>query len=156
MVEDKYAIHVAMQGILDAVVVTFTDAGVDPPERQFVTVGSVVHDCEQIAVKFEQLYHGPPGAQADEPLPCNNPRTMVLQVHVVTCIPTIRTRQSVTIDVDELMEANQRLSSYAWLLLDGVNASPAADYLGLLCDVTIGEPSGGFQAVVANLSVGIP
>ena len=89
MLEPHEFIEIA-DHILNTVVATYADHGVDLPVRRYLAVGGqgdTVHDCEQLTVSFEQGYSGLPGNQAQEPVKCNGPRTGVYIVEVVRALP---------------------------------------------------------------------
>lgn len=148
-------IAAVMNEILDSIVGVFEFNDVLLPERRFITVGGTVHDCEQLTVSFDQLIAGPPGAQTEEVTRCNDPRTIALTIELVRCIPVARGRGS-AVSAADLSDAATRMTGDAWLLMEGAMASGSADYLGALTDVSVTEPSGGFQATVLNMVVGVP
>ena len=144
-----------MQSIVDSIVQTYQDANVDLPDRHVLTVGPAPHDCEQLNVSLEQLYIGGPGDEAEQPMRCEAPRTVTLTVHIVRCIPTPTSRgQAITPEAMSVSTA--KMGADFMLLMDGIMASEPVDYLGALVDITAGAPSGGYQAVQANVVVGVP
>jgi hypothetical protein len=40
--------------------------------------------------------------------------------------------------------------------MEGIMAAEAVEFLGALVDITASPPSGGYQAVQANVVVGVP
>lgn len=148
-------IAAVMNEILDSIVGTFELNDVVLPERRFITVGGTAHDCEQLSVSFDQLVSGPPGAQTEEVSRCNDPRTIALTIELVRCIPTPKGRGS-AVSTADLNYAATRMTGDAWLLMDGAMSSQATEWLGALTDVAVTEPSGGFQATVLNMVVGVP
>lgn len=153
--------------ILNTVVATYADHGVDLPERRYLAVGGqgdTVHDCEQLTVSFEQGYSGLPGNQAQEPVKCAGPRSGVYIVEVVRALPSPNTDaanpatmvpsrygQEVTgvqilpAEVQSDMARKQMID--AMLLLDaGLRAGETLN-LGALADVSAGSPQGLFQAM---------
>jgi hypothetical protein len=144
-----------MQNIVDSIVQVYQDAGVSVPDRHILSVGITPHDCEQINVSLEQLYIGGPGDQAEQPMRCDAPRTVGLTVQIVRCIPTPTSRGQ-AIAPEKMSLSTQELASDYWLLMDGIMAAESVNYLGALVDIGSSEPSGGFQAVQANVVVGVP
>lgn len=153
--------------ILNTVVVTYADHGVDLPERRYLAVGGqgdTVHDCEQLTVSFEQGYSGLPGNQAQEPVKCASPRSAVFVVEVVRALPLPNTAdaapstpvpsrygQEVTgvgvlpADVQSAIARKQMVD--AMLLLDAGLRAGETTLTGSLADVTAGSPQGGYQAM---------
>lgn len=142
----------------------FTQAEVELPGRQYLAIGGsgdTVHDCEQLTVALEQVYSGLPGGQAQTPSKCNEPRTAVLIVELVRCIPTgaqsARNGKSIAPAVDAMNSYALARAKDAWLLMDGLlTAAEDFWFVGGMSDVTSGPPQGGYQAQVATLVVGIP
>lgn len=154
--------------ILNTVVATYADHGIDLPERRYLSVGgqgSTVHDCEQVTVSFEQGYSGRPGAQAQEPVKCNSLRTGVYIVEVVRALPLTNTtaanpettvpsrfgqvKTGVEILPADVQSAHARKQMVdAMLLLDAGLRAGETTLTGSLADVTAGQPQGGYQAMV--------
>lgn len=154
--------------ILNTVVATYADHGIDLPERRYLSVGgqgSTVHDCEQVTVSFEQGYSGRPGAQAQEPVKCNSLRTGVYIVEVVRALPLSNTtaanpettvpsrfgqvKTGVEILPADVQSAHARKQMVdAMLLLDAGLRAGETTLTGSLADVTAGQPQGGYQAMV--------
>lgn len=158
--------------ILNTVVATYADHGVDLPVRRYLSVGgpgSTVHDCEQVTVSFEQGYSGRPGAQAQEPAKCASLRTGVYIIEVVRALPLSNTSaanpetpvpsrygeavsgvQTLPAEVQSTMARKQMVD--AMLLLDAGLRAGETTLTGSLADVTAGQPQGGFQAMTLVLT----
>lgn len=158
--------------ILNTVVATYADHGVDLPERRYLAVGGqgeTVHDCEQVTVSFEQGYSGTPGNQAQEPVKCASPRTAVFIVEVVRALPlpnTVSANPATTIpamygedktgvailpaEVQTAIARKQMVD--AMLLMDSGLRASENTMTGALADVSAGSPQGGFQAISMVLS----
>lgn len=148
-------IHALMQNILESIVQVYTDDDVELPDRHVLSVGLAPHDCEQVNVSLDQLYIGGPGDQAEQPMRCDAPRTVGLTVQIVRCIPTPKDRRS-GVSPAEMSASSSQMATDFWLIMDGIMASEAANYLGALVDVAASPPSGGYQAVQASVVVGVP
>lgn len=155
--------------ILRTVEATYTEHGVDLPERRYLAVGGqgdTVHDCEQLTVSFEQGYSGIPGNQAQEPVTCASPRTAVFIVEVVRALPlpnTISAAPATTnvpamygevktgvqvLPTDVQSDIARKQMVDAMLLMDaGLRAGENTIIKGSLADVTAGSPQGGYQAI---------
>lgn len=152
---ETQVIHGLMQDIVDSIVQVYQDANVALPDRHILAVGEIPHDCEQVGVSLDQLYIGGPGDQAEQPMRCEAPRTVGLTVQIVRCIPTPKDRRH-SVTPAEMNESTERLATDFWLLMDGIMASEAANWLGALVDIGSTPPDGGYQAVVATVAVGVP
>lgn len=153
--------------ILNTVVTTYADHGIDLPERRYLAVGgqgSTVHDGEQVTVSFEQGYSGRPGAQAQEPVKCNSMRTGVYIVEVVRALPLTNTSAAnpetpvpsrfgqvktgaeiLPADVQSAHARKQMVD--AMLLMDAGIRAGETTLTGTLADVSAGQPQGGYQAM---------
>jgi hypothetical protein len=60
-------LYAVAQEILSTAVDILGDADLEVPERQFVTFGEVADDCDLIAVSWQALYVGEPGAPNLQP-----------------------------------------------------------------------------------------
>lgn len=158
--------------ILNTVVATYADHGVDLPARRYLAVGgqgSTVHDCEQVTVSFEQGYSGRPGAQAQEPVKCASLRTGVYLIEVVRAVPAPNTAAAnpatlvpsrygqvktgveiLPADVQSAFARKQMVD--AMLLLDAGLRAGETTLTGSLADVTAGQPQGGYQAMTLVLT----
>lgn len=153
--------------ILNTVVATFADHGVDLPERRYLAVGGqgdTVHDCEQLTVSFEQGYSGTPGNQAQEPVKCASIRSAVFIVEVVRALPLPNTtaanpattvpsrygieKSQVAVLPPEVQTSIARKQMVdAMLLMDAGLRAGETTMTGSLADVTAGSPQGGYQAI---------
>lgn len=153
--------------ILNTVVATYADHGVDLPARRYLAVGGqgdTVHDCEQLTVSFEQGYSGLPGNQAQEPVKCAGPRTGVYVVEVVRALPSPNTAaanpatlvpsrygQEVTgvaiLPVEVQSEMARRQMVDAMLLMDAGLRAGETMTVGAMADVSAGSPQGLYQAM---------
>lgn len=147
-----------MESVLESVSAVFEAAQIDLPVRRYITFGETTHDCEQLTVAFQQAYVGPPGDEATLPQPCQGPRTAVLAVELVRCVPTgaqTRTGASLPSEQDLAIYGASRARD-AYMLLEA--GATAADQwgLGVIADVSPGQPQGGYQGIIMNLTLAIP
>jgi hypothetical protein len=146
--------------ILQVINATFFNAGVPLPERQYLTVGVPMVDCEQLVVAWETLQRGLPrttGAASElaiiEGKNCTVPRTVTTRVYLTRCWPTgTGTRGP---DPADLNMAVHRSTIDAWLLYDACMASDSWG-LGSTVTITANEPTGGYQTILAELSLAVP
>lgn len=161
----ELSIFNVMQIVMDTINSVFSEYDVDLPARQFFEfggMGDVVHDssCGQLTVSFEQMYNGLPGQQEQSPSRCNSPRTGVFVVELVRCTPTPKTGRNNAPRPPTVEEQNAsalRQVTDAWLLMEGgMRAVDVIGFTGGLADVSAGDESGGVQATILSLIVGIP
>lgn len=148
-----------LDGVLDAVVNTYAQAGVSLPERRYWTIEQPSVDCEQLVVSFVQAYIGPPGDEANTPQNCNAVKTAVLNVQVSRCIPVSNAKgrapsgSAITAGAEPLMID-------AYLLLDSASQLEQWDLngpgLGIISTIEVAPPQGGFQGVTLQLTTAIP
>jgi hypothetical protein len=159
--------------ILNTVVATYADHGVDLPTRRYLAVGgpgATVHDCEQVTVSFEQAYSGLPGNQAQEPVKCGGPRSALFIIEVVRELPTSNTEAAnpatpvpsrygnvvsgvAILPAEVQSDIARRQMVDAALLLDAGLRAGETTMVGSLADVSAGQPQGGFQAITLSLTV---
>lgn len=154
-VDGKDAIYDLMQRVLDSIVIKFEQEEIELPERRYLSVGEVAHDCEQLTISFIQMYLGPPGQQAEAPSQCHDPRTAVIQVELTRTMPPNESRSSGP-SPNAMNERTHDRTTDAWLLMDASLEAFQNEFTGVLTDVSVTNPQGGYQSVVLNLVVGIP
>lgn len=139
---------------------TFNDHGIVLPDKQFFDTGprEAPHDCEQLSIAFEQMYNGSPGVPDQIPTPCNGPRTGTYVVELVRCTPVMgksaRGAPLTPPDEAKLNAAAKQQWIDAWLLMDAGLLAGESFAAGALADVGSTPESGGFQAVVLNITLG--
>lgn len=153
-VPDTEVVGALMQNVLDKILALFEYEDVSLPDRQYLAVGRTAHDCEQLTVSFQQMYLGPPGARADQPVRCHSPRSVVLTVQLVRCI-VMPTGRSTTPNATATTDRTLSRMKDAWLLMDAVTQS-LDDNLGIFGEVVVTDPQGEYQAIVLNVTVGVP
>lgn len=151
-----------MEMVLAEVNTTFAEHGVALPEKQFFDVGAneAPHDCEQVSVAFQQLYNGIPGNPDQVPTACNAPRTVSFVVEIVRCTPVmerkLRGGPLMPPTAEDLNASAERQVIDGWLLMDaGLTAAQNFALSGGLADVLVTPETGGYQAVVLNLAIGL-
>lgn len=162
LVERMDTIYDFMNVVLNQINTTFTEFGVALPERQFFDVGAneAPHDCEQVTVAFQQMYNGLPGVPDQTPTACTGPRTASFVIEIVRCTPVME-RQArggplTPPSIEKLNGMTKVQVRDAWILTDAVQiASDNYTISGSLVDTLVTPESGGYQAVVANLAVGL-
>lgn len=174
MIYDPNEFVESAEAILNTVVATYAEHGVELPERRYLAVGGqgdTVHDCEQLTVSFEQGYSGLPGSQAQEPAKCDGPRTAVFIVEVVRELPLSNTvasnpstpvparysqvKTGVQILPAEVQTeiAKKQMVDAMLLLESGLRAGDLTLINGSLADVTAGSPQGGYQAISLVITI---
>lgn len=158
----RETIYDFMEMVLTQINTTFTEHGVALPERQFFDTGAneAPHDCEQVTVAFQQMYNGLPGVPDQTPTACMGPRTASFVIEVVRCTPLME-RQArggplTPPSIDKLNSTTKAQVVDAWLLTDAaLTAAESFAVSGGLVDTLVTPETGGYQAVVANLAIGL-
>jgi hypothetical protein len=123
------------------------EAQVPLPLRQYWTIGSTAHDCEQIVLAVQQMFLG----TADNPLgttQCNGPRSITFTIEVVRCVPTVSNRgQAPTGEAIEVSSVNPVVDME--ILMD------VAKYFdrfnsGIVVTVDVIPAGGGFHGALAT------
>lgn len=171
MIDPQEFVEIA-DHIMNTVVATYAEHGIDLPARRYLAVGGVgmtVHDCEQLTVSFEQGYSGLPGNQAETPARCGGPRTGVYVIEVVRAVAEPNTAvanpatpapsrfgQEVTgvqpLPPDVQSDIARKQMVDAMLLLDAGLRAGETTLTGSLVDVSAGQPQGGFQGMILTLT----
>lgn len=148
--------------ILETINAVFGSEGVGLPDRQYITVGGTgtsVHDCEQVTVSFEAAKSGLPGNDASIPENCPTSTAGVYGVEIVRCIPTsggqARSKASIAPSEESLIDsATQQMIDAGVLLEVGKTVVADDSYITVgSFDVSVGQASGGFQAIILALNV---
>jgi hypothetical protein len=122
-------------------------------------MGTPAIDCEQIVVAFVQMYLGPPGDQASQPMRCNVPKSAVMTVSIAREIPVVGTNGRAP--TGDKIQAGSEISAVdAWVLMDTVQLFDRWDEggygPGIIATLDAGTPEGGFQVVTLQLTMAIP
>ena len=75
--------------ILAGVVAGYKQRGLTLPDRQYLTLGTPVNDCEQLVVSWQQAYLGTPGDEASLPQRCEAVKTAVFTVQICRKMPVV-------------------------------------------------------------------
>lgn len=158
--EEAKAIVNLCEKILEQVVASYAAVPMDLPDRKYWTLQQPAADCEQLVVWFNQAYMGPPGDEAQTPQRCHSPRSAVVMIQVIRCVPTMSSRGKPP-SAEQIQGASEQLATDAWLLLDIAGDLDQWDNLGgpglgVIATVNADEPSGGFQGVTLQLTLAIP
>jgi hypothetical protein len=152
--DDKDRLACFLESTLERVVNIFKSFGVDVPDRQLVTVGQPVYDCEQVAVSLIQLYFGMPGQQEPSPQRCDGPVTAVITVQVLRKVP-VGGSSGQPPSADALTKSAAELVTDAWILTRTMKELDEFG-LGVIADVTAAEPQGGFGGPVLTFTMAVP
>lgn len=143
---------------MEEVLAVYETAGVALPGRKLITVGTPVHDCEELVITFQQIAKGLPG-QNEFPQNCQSPATASFGVHLVRCFPTPQGRGGTPPAAEALTKNAEGLMVDAWLLMaaaDNVNSDPLNGVAGMIYSVSVGEPQGGLVAVLLEVQAVVP
>ncbi len=144
-----------LQRLLDRTVEIFEANGVPLPTRRFWCLGQATEDCEQVAVVYQQTTLGLPGAQQQEPLPCNATRFFTVQLQVTRNYPIGLNGNPPT--ATQIQESSRWGASDATILIDNLqeyNRTPlGTPGGGVLATVAVAPPSGGVQTTTLTLQL---
>jgi hypothetical protein len=150
-----------MEQLKEQINLTYAEHGVSLPERQFMDLGSneAPVDCEQLVIYFQQMLNGPVGVPDQMPTPCYGPRSATFVVELHRCTPqmtqAVRGAPPQIPKVEALNASAEMLTTDAWMLMDAGLMAADDTLSGGIADVLTAPESGGFQAVVLNLVVGL-
>lgn len=157
--DDALHLRDLLDSVLEKIETTFTSYNVPMPTRRYWTMGTPAIDCEQIVVSFVQMYLGPPGDQASQPMRCNVPKSAVMTVSVAREVPVVGTNGRAP-TADKIQAGSEISAVDAWILMDTVQLFDRWDDSGfgpgIIATVDVGTPEGGFQVVTLQLTMAIP
>lgn len=136
--------------VLDAVVAVYAQNSVSLPDRRYVQLNTATVDCEQVTVSLAQMYLGSPGNQAILPQRCESPRTAVMLVEIVRCVPAPGPR-GVPPTVAQIEASADQFLIDAWLLMEAVTVAVDTGFDGVLADVSASDRQGQFQGITLTL-----
>lgn len=146
-----------LKWVLDTVVKVYAAAGVPLPERQIITVGEAVADCEQVSVSFMSLGKGLPGQVGDTVQRCNSPSTATVHVQVIRCVPVVGPGRGRVAPTPEQLEASTEVQTRdAWLLMmvaEALEADLQHGGMGMTANIEGGSPQGGFAGPILTLEI---
>jgi hypothetical protein len=158
-VEQKLRLFDEAERFLDLVIDAAAELGVDLPNKQYITTGEAVHDCEQVAVTLAAVSIGlpnmPPTGINEVGNCCPPAWSMHLVVDIVRCVPT-PIGSSGVVSADRLTESAEVFSQDTAILLDAT-AARQQNYLfgNLVAAVQYPPPSGGFGTSRLLLQLGV-
>lgn len=148
------------QSILDTLVVAFDDAGVLLPDRQYVHVGEVAYDCEQLVVTFTDMNKGLAAAPETTVVRWAHPTIAGYEIHLVRCVPGIDEDGVPT--VSELEAAALQTGIDSWLVgttlplaVKAKTFPPTPCQLVALGELVVNGPLGNMVGVSLPVDVGL-
>jgi hypothetical protein len=157
--EDALNLKNMMDGVLEKVCDVFQSYNVPLPNRRYWTLGAPVIDCDQVVVSLNSLYLGPPGAPVSEPMRCNMPRTATVTISIARGVPTVGMNGRPP-TATKIEESSYISSIDAWVLMMSLNLfdqwADGSYGLGVIANVDVLEPEGGFQIVNMELTLAVP
>lgn len=155
-----------LQGTLDKVVSIYASYNMPLPGRQYWTLGAPAFDCEQVTVNLVQMYLGEPGNEAALPVPCNAPRSAVLEIAVVrtTAVPNSQGKPP---SPEAIIQHAEFLAADSMILMDsikqfdswGIDEDPilaGLPGLGVIATLEARPAEGGYHAIVLQLTLAVP
>lgn len=150
-----------MDDVLETVNAVFQQANIALPQRQYLYMGDrgeTVHDCEQVTVSLGQVYSGAPGNQEAIPSRCDDPRSAVIYVEIVRCVPDklVQRGGRAVAPAPEAMTLNAKAQGIDLMLLMDAGLIVGEKFLNALATAAAGPSSGGYQAMILEVTLGIP
>ena len=112
------------------------------PDKQYVTAGEAVHDCEQVVVTMTEVTSGLPGLPVQIIENCPLTWTMAAIVDIARCGP--KPTSTGTISADKLTEAARVHSADAAVLMNAANRRLTEKFGGVGASIVFVIPEGGF------------
>lgn len=157
--EDAVNLRDMMSGVLQRVATVFQSYNVPLPRRQYWTMGMPAIDCEQLVVYFQQMYLGPPGAQAGEPQRCHVPRSATMTISISRETPIVG-QNGRPPSAERIEAASEIMAIDAWVLMESINQLDQWDEtgygIGVLATLETSAPEGGFQTTDLVITMAVP
>lgn len=157
-------LHDLLSDVLTAVTTHYGEAGVDLPERRYVSPGLPAWDCEQLTVFAERTDPNAGDVTAAIPNPMlpaagYSLRTATVSIELARCVPTLTDDGAFPDEVD-IDASSQILYADHSLLMQAVIAGVRSNELPRLHTVALGGwevigPEGGFVAGRLTFSAGL-
>lgn len=155
--DDKDRLTVALTGVLDAILMSAMDLGVDLPPLHRITTGSLAHDCEQVLVVGSGLTTGmplAPDSSASGPGACGPMWTLVVGIDIVRCAPTV-TESGVT-DSDSIEASLPVVSADVAVLQRALQSITDLSVGDLTASLTFKPPSGNYRSTSVSIRMVLP
>jgi hypothetical protein len=157
--DDALNLKKMMDGVLDRVITIYQSYNVPLPERRYWTFGDPVVDCEQVVVSFNQMYLGAPGLPVSSPQRCHMPRTATITIGVARSVP-ISGVNGRPPSPDKIEQSAYISAVDSWVLMQSVNLLDQWDEygfgLGVIANLYVTEPEGGFQTIRLEVTMAVP
>lgn len=127
---------------------------IELPNRQFVTAGQAVWDCEEAYVTLVQVITGLPGGVTPGGGVIDNcplPWTAVFEAAVIRCVPVMDGDTPPT--PAALLASAEQQARDTYCLMTAAESRAAERFGGVGCSISYAVPSGGFGGPVARISV---
>jgi hypothetical protein len=148
-----------MDGILDRVEAVFQSYNVNLPSRRYWMIGEPAIDCEQVVISFNQMYLGAPGDEASQPQRCNVPRSATVTIYISREVATVGVNGRPP-SPEKIQQTSSRSTVDAWVLMETVREFDMWDGtgygLGVVANLEISGPDGGFQTVGLQVTMAVP
>jgi len=154
---DENVLYKLLSDILDAVVRTFDDAGIDLPNRRYVSLGAVAADCEQLTVQLDQLYKGTPGGDPGEIQRCNGPRTVACTVQLFRKTAALGSYDSEFPPVPALDSSAQTHLRDIWVMMDASDEIAGTGLQGgIISEASAQEAAGEMVGINMTIAIAVP
>jgi hypothetical protein len=147
-----FVVPVFVEKAMADIIRHYVGIGVPLPARQYWTIGTTAHDCEQMVLAVQQMFIG----TAEQPLEttqCNGPRGITFTVEVVRCVPSLDNRgRAPEGEAIEVASVNPVIDMEVMLDL-ATYFDPYS--LGVVVNVDPITASGGMHGAIATYSVSL-
>jgi len=148
-----------LDGVLERVQSVYQSYNVSLPNRQYWMIGEPALDCEQVVVAFDQLYLGTPGDEIAQPNRCNVPRTATFRILVSREVAIVGVNGRPP-SGDKIQQTSVLPTIDAWILMETVREFDMWDDtgygLGVVAQLQISGPDGGFNTVGLSITIAVP
>jgi hypothetical protein len=122
-------------------------------------IGEPAIDCEQVVISFNQMYLGAPGDEASQPQRCNVPRSATVTIYISREVATVGVNGRPP-SPEKIQQTSSRSTVDAWVLMETVREFDMWDGtgygLGVVANLEISGPDGGFQTVGLQVTMAVP
>lgn len=158
--EDALNLKNMMDGIVGRVEKAFAAHNVELPNRRYWTMGQPAIDCDQLVVYFVEAFLGTPGDELGQPQRYNAPRSATVGISIAREVPTVGVNGRAP-SAEKIQQYSARSAIDAWVLLESARSLDMWDETGgygpgVVINLDVSPPEGGFQLVNMSLTMTIP
>lgn len=157
--DDALNLKNMLDGVLERVESVYQSYNVPLPGRRYWMIGEPALDCEQVVVAFDQLYLGTPGDEVAQPHRCDVPRSATFRIMVSREVAVVGMNGRPPTG-DKIQQTSVLPTIDAWVLMETVREFDMWDEtgygLGVVAQLQISGPEGGFNTVGLSITIAVP